>query len=252
MLTAICGSDGDAMTKTTMTGFQLFKSGRLEEALAAFNDDLASTKTPAALSNRAGVYLALRNYAAALEDYSAADDLQYTMTRERSDAYRKRIGGALWLLNRREEAETTWYDIVRDLKRGRIQFSDASGGAHSALLLFFAGVFRISSTAIEEAEHYFRGLNSAATEAWPGPIAEFVLGRVDYRELISVAQKSPQLMLRRACQASFYGGVCAHRRGDVIGPFFSVSVDYGAQVPLEIEYFFAAHELANLAAQPSA
>jgi tetratricopeptide (TPR) repeat protein len=228
-----------------VSGFELFLEGRIEEAITAYSHEFKAKPSPLTLANRALARLSLGDHAGALADYRAAEEMQVREGGERGDAYSKRIGLVYWLMGLEEEALRVWEDVVDALSSGGIAFTDAAGGVQSGLLVWFSSAVRKDQAAHRKAITFLSKLSKkSSSKNWPGPIANYVLGSIDYTTLMQAAQQQSTLALRRGCQAVFYAAVDASAHGDLVRmvQLQKMAIEYGEEAALEIEYFLAGHE----------
>lgn len=228
------------------TGFQLFREGHVAEAIEAYTRELEETRSALTMANRALARMSLGDYTGALYDYRAAEELQFTERPDRGDGYGKKIACVLWLMGREEEAIRMWEELLDALMSGGITFTDAAGGIQTGLLLWFsASLVRDEETARKALKFFEKQSKRPAIKNWPGPIAEYVLQRIDYRALMVAAQQQQTLVLRRGCQGVFYAGIKALLEGDqqLAGQMLKMAMDYGEDAALEIEYYLAGHEI---------
>ena len=127
------------------------------------------------------------------------------------DSYRKQIGVILWIKGQRREAANVWYEIVRDLKKGKIAYSDSGGGILPGALLWFASIHPENLRYREKAERFLaKRIKSKDISFWPRPIAHYLLGNISKDNLIQMAESHPQMIsYRYQCQAHFYVGAKA-------------------------------------------
>lgn len=225
--------------------FALLKAGRYAEAVeACTRAEQAGDET--ALANRGLGLLALGQAEMALSDFRCADERDAANHRGRSDAFLKRIGLCLWLLDRQQEALGVWRDTVSSLVSRRIQFSDAAGGVGTAALLWYAGVRSKNSLERTAAEQAIRRLGKRGLPtAWPQSIGRFLIRSEPETDPIADAVLvGGELATRRACQAHFYVAAVLIEQGraaDAAPHLTAAGTDPTAVV--EPEFFLARHEL---------
>lgn len=216
----------------------------MSEAIDAYSRELETNPSPLPLANRALARLRLGDFEGAIADYQRADEIEEPSAR--GDAYLKRGAAALWLMGREEEAVAAWESIVDNLAAGEYRFTDAAGGVQSTLLLWFGAASRGDARLQQKATAFLKKLlKKAASRSWPGPIGSFVLHQLEYPELMQAATTQESLVPRRACQAVFYGAIRARveQEDRDVADLLDLAVSYGEELPMEIEYYLAAHEL---------
>lgn len=228
-----------------MDPWDLVDEGRYAEAVSAYTKRLRRDKSGPNYCNRGIAYLNLGQYDRALADFRTADEcFAYT-----SDGYLQSIGVAHWLAGRESEAVTTWQDLVHAIERGKIQYTDGAGGVESACLLWFAAVRLEQENVLRLARRLLR--NKVKTKAgrnwsidnWPGPIAMFLLQKLDEGELRERISDVPIRRERELCQAEFYVAVRALQLGDRVAA--RKAYRRAAQLSVarfENEYYLAKHE----------
>lgn len=229
-----------------MSGFDLFRAGQPKEAVGAYTTELALSQSPVTFANRALAHLALGDYAAALSDSRAADELYKRRTGERTDGYLQQAGVALWLSGDRIKAFELFLEIVAGLEQNDFDFSDRAGGMGSALLLWYSSVVTGSQEGSNHACRFLKSrIDAGGSRYWPGPVGEHVVGLLNYPALMKAAQQSQPLALRRGCQAAFYAAVCAREHGDrsLSRDLLKFAVEYGEESAIELEYYLALDEM---------
>jgi tetratricopeptide (TPR) repeat protein len=201
-----------------MDPWTLIEDGHYAEAVDAFTKRLRRDKCGPNYCNRAIAYLNLREFDKALADFQAANDcFEYT-----SDGYLQSVGVAHWLAGRESEAVAAWQDLVLAIERGKIQYTDGAGGVESACLLWFAAVCLGQATLLKLARRVLKAKvktklgRNWSIDNWPGPIAMFLLGELDEKELRDRIIAVPIARARELCQAEFYIGVRALQLGDTL------------------------------------
>jgi hypothetical protein len=87
-------------------------------------------------------------------------------------------GTAKWCLNQPSAAVDEWRAGVE------CEFADAAGGVKVPLLLLFASIAQPKVIPKREAEELLAiRIRNPRARSWPGPAAEFVLGRIDENRL---------------------------------------------------------------------
>lgn len=122
-------------------------------------------------------------------------------------------GVAMWCAGDRKEAVKQWRAGVD------CDYADSVGGVRNPLLLFCAYVLEPELvSAAEAAELLTARADDPRVRNWPGPVAEFVLGRIDEAGLRAKcvgAQESGTVL--RHWFADFYVALVAKERGTSTG-----------------------------------
>jgi lipoprotein NlpI len=228
-----------------MDPWELIAEGRYREAATAYTAELRRGKSAPNYWNRGVAYLNLGQYDRAIADFKTANETD----EDTSDAYLQSVGTVHWLAGRESDAARVWLDLVLAMERGKIQYTDAAGGVESACLLWFAAIRLEEDELLRQARRLLsKKARNKSSASWPGPVAEFLLGRVDDGELRQRVASVPILRERELCQAEFYIGVRALEVGDSA----AAKKAFGAAArlhpaKLEHEYYLATHEFNRLA-----
>jgi tetratricopeptide (TPR) repeat protein len=151
-------------------------------------------------------------------------------------------GISQWWLGQPLESVAMWEEAVN------AELTDAAGGVQSPALLYFAAThLRDSCLEKHSIELLKRRLRSKRIKAWPGPIAEFLLGKLDKTEFLhkSAAVDNPILEKRRLTKAHFWIGFRYYRQGNT-NEYKSYLQKSLAGHILEPEYYLASYELLNI------
>jgi hypothetical protein len=174
-----------------------------------------------------------------VSDFRAADETHPSAT----DGYLQSAGIAQWLAGRESEAASTWHNLVIAHERCKIQYTDGAGGVGSPCILWFAAVRLGRPDLLEAARRLLRvktGPKNGWINNWPGPIAKFLLGRIDEARLRAQVEPDDE---RGLCQAEFYIGVRRLEIGDYAGAkkAFRAAAKL-TKANIEDEYYLAVHE----------
>jgi tetratricopeptide (TPR) repeat protein len=235
----------DRYASTMTDGFELFCQGRLAEAIAAYSAEIECEPSPLLFANRALARLRAGDCRGAMTDYEAAENLE--LPSARGDAYRKRMGAALWVMGQCEQALAAWENVQEGLRLKQFAFTDAAGGVQAGLLSWFAAGCLGEDRAAEQALAFLRMRVKAATrQLWPLPLAQFVLHEIAPRELVEIATAAGTLADRRLCQAHFYVAMRTRFDGQGeqdVATSLRAAVAHGRETSLEIEYDLAVNQL---------
>lgn len=122
-------------------------------------------------------------------------------------------GVAKWCLNKPEEGMAEWREGLR------CEFTDWAGGVELPLLMYFASVARPDEFLKFRAEAeklLTKRAGSHLIRNWPGPLAEFVLSRIDESTLRNKCQQNDEVdtsLYHRL--ADFYVALKARASGDI-------------------------------------
>src|SRR5215470_8382876 len=164
--------------------WQLISAHQYEEAVAAYDAKLAAGENwPGVGANRATALLCLGRLSEALEGFAAANDI--ARQSGKSAPYLTNMGTVLWLMGHRSVAKELYRSAADGIRYGTIAYADAAGGVGQGLLLWYAGVTTKDQNATEHALDYLTRLaKKSRIKLWPGPLAQFVLGRQSLKELL--------------------------------------------------------------------
>ena len=208
--------------------WHLISAHQYEKALAAYDAILAAGENyPAIVANRAIALLCLGRLSEALEGFATANDIaRQDRGAPKSAPYLSAMGTVLWLMGHRSVAKELYRSAADGIRYGTIGYADASGGVGEGLLLWYAGITTKDRNTTEHALDYLTRLaKKSRIKSWPGPLAQFVLERQSFNEvlrdsfktdnLLETAEqaKSDILKRRELVQALFvFGTRCRQRR----------------------------------------
>jgi hypothetical protein len=133
------------------------------------------------------------------------------------------------MLGHRAEAIQWMRKTVDGILDGSIRFGDAAGGVKQGLLLYYMGVTAGDKEAAAKALSYLRTRTKRrAIEIFPGPVARYYLGEIDFADVLSDATRGRAhsaalattiahgdlLSRREVCVALFHDGVKERTQGD--------------------------------------
>lgn len=225
-----------------MTGWELFESGRYEEAIRQLKEDCKRRDRAPDLGTAPVALMLLGRIADAQKAYERliVDD-------SNSARWFHRSGVVAWMTGKYKRAVSLWQQA---LKCG---YSDGGRGVHAPLLLYFAGVRR---PRLFDASESMRMIESRAGHGpqdiwnWPRPLGWLVLGDVDEIELRSRLESDPQPYTPYFLhQVDFYLGVLALAQGDrrrYREKMEQCAVLIAPQCAFNEEYFLAQAEIATI------
>ena len=157
--------------------------------VVAFSEQLAQKRDAPSHRNRATAFLMLRKYDEAFADIEAADALSRPPSRPgrvHGDADQLRLGVIEWITGRKVDAANRWRAISELLLRGRVDYSEPTGGIGAASLLRF-GAARLQLTEHRDLANKLinRTLARPRFRSWPLPVGEFLSGAIDADQLLS-------------------------------------------------------------------
>lgn len=191
----------------TATPWQLLRHGENEEALRRMREAYAHDQGPSYVMDLGVAYLWLGRYDAAWEHFNGANRKEP----KRYDVYYGMAGAAKWCLDERDVAIRQW-QVGCDC-----EYADGAGGVGAPLHLFIASLLAPELFARSDAEKLLTvRADDPRVECWPGPIAEFILRRIDengFRRKCAGVNERDTFM--RHWLADFYLGVLELSRGNV-------------------------------------
>lgn len=221
----------------TSIEWDLVKQGQFEMAYARLTEKV--TREPERsfhYTNRGLCLLNMGRLQEALADFQ-------TVIRLRSESDRGYIyaGVTLWWLGRSLEAVEVWRKAVG------AKYTDEAGGVEAPALLFFAAS-RLADRKIEkDAISLLRKKwKPRLSQIWPGPIAGFLLGKMDEETFLEKQTfENATLETRRLCKAHFWTGLLHFRQGNVRKYQYHLQQSL-VEGKLEPEYYLATYELQRL------
>jgi tetratricopeptide (TPR) repeat protein len=170
---------------------------------------------------------------------------------------------AHWLLGDRQLGIHLMCRLVQDSLSGRIQYGDAAGGVTQGLLLYYMGTSEASPEVQSLALEYLEDRSTGSRiELWPGPVARYYLGKVDFESVLIAASGHPRLseaieiarndLLRRRqlCVALFHDGTRRRAEGREEECRERMRECLTLENPLiELEWYLARGEIENEAAR---
>jgi hypothetical protein len=150
------------------------RSGRTTDAIQTLQDRYASDANPSHAMSLGVAYLLNSDFEPAWQHFN-----KYNREHpNRISTTYGMAGVAQWRLGRQHEAVTEWLTGLD------CEYSDAEGGVKLLLLLFFASVASPQSVRQIDVKDKLLGKSSdARINNWPGPLALFVLGKIDEERL---------------------------------------------------------------------
>jgi tetratricopeptide (TPR) repeat protein len=221
--------------------WEYMQEGRWEVAYQALTIAITTEpQTAPHYANRGTCLLAMRRRDEALADFEKALELL-----PKVQGCPVKAGVVLWWQKRHLQAVEMW-------RRGlRAEYRDAAGGVEVSALLFFAAT-RLDDVKLEK-EAWGILLNlwkPRLAHVWPGPVAGYLLGRMDESTfLVNQTFSDPILEARRLTKAFFWVGLKRYREGNKQEYFFRLKQSTEQDTPqhrsviLEAEYWLALAEL---------
>ena len=212
--------------------WHLIKAHQYEEAVAVYDVQLAAGEDyEAIVANRATALLCCGRLSEALEGFATANDIaRQSRATPKSAPFLKSMGTVLWLMGHKSVAKELYRSAVDGIRYGTIAYADAASGVGQGLLLWYAGITTKDRSATEHAVDYLARLaKKSRIKIWPGPLAQFLLGRKSLKELlretfetdnlreITERAKSDILTRRHLIEALFVLGTQRRKRGDQDG-----------------------------------
>lgn len=219
------------------SAWDLVKQGQFELAYAQFTEKVTREPDLAPhYTNRGLCLLNMGRLEEALADFQTVIRLRP----ETTTGY-VNVGITLWWLGKPLEAVEIWRSGIG------AKYRDKAGGVEIPALLFFAA----SRLADQEMEKDARSLlrkkwKPRLAKVWPGPIAGFLLGKMDEETfLVKQTFENPILEARRLCKAHFWTGLIYFRQEDIQKYQYHLRQSL-VEAKLEPEYYLAKCELQRL------
>jgi len=198
----------------TVSSWQVMQAGDKEGALRRMQDEFAKAWQPEysmpSLSEvmELGVaYLWIENFRSAFDHFDFVDQ---RYPRHAHCTY-DMAGTALWCMGNRDEAVDQW-------QRGLdVDYADLGYGFQPPLLLYFASVVQPELFSRNEAKSLLaKRLDDPRANRWPAPLAEFVIGRIDYDALqrLGVDKNDKNWTAFHYWRADFWRGVLELEQGN--------------------------------------
>jgi hypothetical protein len=217
-----------------MTVWDMVKNGDYEGACRAADEEFARTASPLPLRNKVFALLCLRRY------QEAVSLAQFVRDEQQGEVQTDFlfIGVGCWLQGRQAEAVRAWLGATS------AKYTDAAGGVTEFLLTHYAAVRAGDEPLRKKMERRLQAKTKRSGE-WPSALAEFVVGKLTEKELLSRMSDNPILRTRQLCQAEFHIGVMRLARGDEGGFLESMgrSCSQGPSSLLELEHYLAFAEV---------
>lgn len=192
--------------------WHLVRYGNVEEGLALMLEAYQQEPSASHVMRLGAAYLWLGRYDAAEKHFQNAIETDPLTT----SSFFEMAGTASWCGGDPNKAVKYWHEGLGS------QFADAGVAISLPLLLFVASILEAKVLSREEAEQILKKqLEDPRAEDWPGPLAEFVLGRIDEETLAErCIYKKEHTTLRRRWRAQFYEDVVGFDRGDLDSQIF--------------------------------
>jgi tetratricopeptide (TPR) repeat protein len=172
-----------------MDPWDYIKTHRYEDALAAYNEQIAgSPEVEPVYFNRAIALLCLGRLSEALEDWERVSEKARQNPLKTSPEL-EWLGLVLWLMGYRTTAKEMFRAAMDGVRYGTIAYGDAAGGVGQGLLLWYAGVTTRDTNATEHALTYLSRLSKKKTrmtsvENWPGPLALYAIEQLSLDDIL--------------------------------------------------------------------
>jgi hypothetical protein len=215
--------------------WDLVKSGRYDDACVAADKESSETSSALPLRNKVFALLNLGRYVEATQVCRQI----ISRTSGESDSDFIFLGVSCWLLEEYDEAVSTWQSAANT------KYTDAAGGVEIPLLLLFASAKLQNEELKTQSLKELQTLCKKSTTSWPGPVANYVLGKLTEDDVRSKMSAQPVLRAKQACQAAFYFGVMRSMQQDTNGyrKCMQESCEQGAVSLMKQEYYLARAEI---------
>jgi hypothetical protein len=186
--------------------WQIIRAGATDDGVHQLRAEYLERPDASRAIELGAALLWVRNYQAAWEVFHEARRHE----RWTNSTYFGMAGVAKWCLNDEGEAIEEWRAGLE------AQYSDSAGGVTLPLLLFVASIVNPALFPQGEAKKLLTAkANDRRVVNWPGPIAEFLLGRIDNSGLRKkcVGMDDSDTVVRH-WRANFYQGVLEYAGGN--------------------------------------
>jgi hypothetical protein len=231
---------------TLSNPWEMLKCGDLENGLRLLHDAYLRKPSASQILSLGVAYIWAKRYEEAFSHFQRSM-LAYRNT---MSSFYGMAGAAKWCLNEPDAAVKEWVSGLS------AEYADGAGGVALPLLLFAASILRPKVFSTTDAVRLLEEkARDPRIEFWPGPLAEFVLGRTDETMALSECVGFNTAGSRTyVWQLRFYIGVLELRRGkdanfkyamasaaDISGPQWSDENVFTRRLWRE-EFFIARHE----------
>jgi tetratricopeptide (TPR) repeat protein len=227
--------------RDTLSEWDLVKQGQYELAYLRLTERIAKEPEREGYhTNRGLCLLNMGRLEEALADFQIVVKLRSESASESARAYID-VGVTLWWLGEPLEATAMWRNAIE------AKYTDEAGGIEAPALLFFAASRLADQELEKEAEMLLRKKwKPQLAQLWPGPIAGFLLGKMDEETfLVKQTFQNQGLEARRLCKAHFWTGLVYFRQGDVHRYLHHLQQSLVEGI-LEPEYYLAKCEMEAL------
>lgn len=253
-----------------MDALKLIWSHRYAEAATEARRQLAvNPDNLAAVGHLALALRALERYEDALPLYERIDGHERADKVARGRPGRREDMSCIhWIRGDRSGALSLMRELVEGILDGSIEYADLAGGVEQGLLLYYMGVTAHDLEASSFAFKYLRNrAGRSAIKHWPGPVARYYLGQIEFPEVLSAATgtgdihraitvaRDDLLSRRQLCVALFHDGVRSRANGAEHHCQARMLQCYELENPLiEAEWYLARFEVrhAGVGSQTSA
>jgi lipoprotein NlpI len=228
------------------------KNGNFSGSIEAYSLVLKEKVTTFNLFNRALAFINSGDLSAALRDMEEAEliyceDPYHKKNNHLTDSYRNFIGVVHWIAGNPSLALTVWGDLLTDHESRKISYTDAAGGVESPCLAWLAGKTQDDSGTVMRAERFLKKrLRAKQATAWPGAIAQYLLGNLSEEELLELSAAAPSLATRHQCQANFWVGMVANLVGEHTKATKALLAASESGALLDEEFYLAQYEYKKL------
>jgi hypothetical protein len=163
-----------------------------------------------------------------------------------------------WCMGDQRQGITFMRGLVSGVLDGSVQYGDQPGGVQQGLLLYYMGITAKDEEAAAFAIDYLRNRtrNTLKIKYWPGPLARYYLGEVEFPDVLAAATgerglteavsaaRNNLMNRRRLCGALFHDGVWRRAQGAEELCLARMRACYALEDPLiELEWYLAPYEV---------
>ena len=204
-----------------MNIWDLITNKEYQAACELADEEYKNGKRISSLRSKVTALMLMRRY----EDIIETENVIISQTKGSIDSDFIFYGLALWALGKPIEAIAKW-------KEGeKCTYTDVAGGLELLVILYFA-LIKIQDK--KESERYFKKIQkivskSKALTSWPYPIGSFLLGYIQFEQLVTLTSNDPMLKQRQLSQAYFVKSIKKLEESNFI--------DYSKIVNFSVEEF---------------
>jgi tetratricopeptide (TPR) repeat protein len=185
--------------------WDLIKLGNFEEACALADAEFKENGNIFPLRNKISALLQLNKF----DECIRLSEQIISSNDGSTDSDFIFLGVAHWSKGQRDLAVKAWKSGLHT------QYADAAGGVEVPLLLLFAAAITQDKILEKEALSLLKKASKSKRMInWPGPLADYMLGKISEETLRSLVDAQPILFEKQTCQADFFVAISRFLSGD--------------------------------------